>query len=363
MNVLIVDDNETSVKGIRNYCTEKGWIAEIRSFENFEKVLQESDSDVVVLDWKDDPTGELKGEEVVKLIWTRNFKPIVIFSAYASIIELDDMLVSSNLIKVYPKGDETVVTNYLDFIFPFVNVISGLKNEFNDALIKALNSIEMMSKASPISDDVKHYVFAKRASNYFDVKTDGTPLPAWIQYTYPPMTNSLCVCDIIRKVSPQVTASKIEIAGSADEYRLILTPSCDLAFGKVANVLCARCDQKDRFHGLSLVDLSHGTPDEQDIGEIKSHLHTGYKNKWVPLPSIPGTMPYLSVNLKRVELIPFENIVIDKNLITSESEYYRVASIDSPFREQIVWAHMINSCRPGVPDRDVEKWAEDLITK
>ena len=40
-----------------------------------------------------------------------------------------------------------------------------------------------------------------------------------------------------------------------------------------------------------------------------------------------------------------------------------MASVSSPFREQIVWAYMINSCRPGMPDRDMTTWAEGIMTE
>lgn len=46
------------------------------------------------------------------------------------------------------------------------------------------------------------------------------------------------------------------------------------------------------------------------------------------------------------------------NSISLEHTYFRVASIDSPFREQIVWAYMITSCRPGMPNRDMNLWAK-----
>ena len=44
-----------------------------------------------------------------------------------------------------------------------------------------------------------------------------------------------------------------------------------------------------------------------------------------------------------------------------QHDYFRVASVDSPFREQIVWAYMINSCRPGMPDRNMDLWAKELM--
>lgn len=46
----------------------------------------------------------------------------------------------------------------------------------------------------------------------------------------------------------------------------------------------------------------------------------------------------------------------------AKHRYYRVASVASPFREQVIWAHMINSCRPGMPVRDTIDWAKGILT-
>ena len=49
------------------------------------------------------------------------------------------------------------------------------------------------------------------------------------------------------------------------------------------------------------------------------------------------------------------------SVIYDDNTYYlRMCSIDSPFREQIIWNYMQTSCRPGVPDRNVDNWAVDI---
>ena len=73
-------------------------------------------------------------------------------------------------------------------------------------------------------------------------------------------------------------------------------------------------------------------------------------------------IPYMTVDLKKIELVKIDEIAPDKPLLTDDKRYYRVASICSPFREQIAWAHLQNSCRPGVPDRNMELWAKEILT-
>ncbi|MGN0716680.1 hypothetical protein, partial [Treponema berlinense] len=68
------------------------------------------------------------------------------------------------------------------------------------------------------------------------------------------------------------------------------------------------------------------------------------------------------VNLKDLHFVELSSIAIKSNDIDNlKHKFVRIASLNSPYREQIVWAHMVNSCRPGVPDRDYKSWAEALL--
>lgn len=355
MKVLIVEDRIETVKGIISHCEEKHWTCQHIAFEEFEKYLKDFNPDVIVLDWKEDASGEGKGGPILERIWTEKFVPIIIFSAIAETINLEEYLKESTLVHIQPKGDEAPVIEYLNSISPFVPVITGLKKEFNKALIEALNSIEMMSKIYPITEHVMLYVFAKRVSTYFDKERGDITPPPWIQYTYPSIIKNLCACDIIRSIPSDGLVSTI---GDAEEYMLILTPSCDMAQCKVSHALCAKCYPKEKFHDFGLMT----TPTRNQLKRITSLLNTGYNNSLVSLPNIPEVLPYLTADLKKVTLLPIEKIAIGEEKIENHHEYCRIASIDSPFREQIVWAYMINSCRPGVPNRDIENWAKELIT-
>ena len=57
----------------------------------------------------------------------------------------------------------------------------------------------------------------------------------------------------------------------------------------------------------------------------------------------------------------FRNLLDGFLELKDDNTYYlRMCSIDSPFREQIIWNYMQTSCRPGVPDRNVDNWAVDI---
>jgi len=361
MKVLFVEDKIETIKGIVEYCKDQCWTHKIiDKFDDFEISIDDFDPDVIVLDWKDDADDTDKGDDILEKIWLNGYKPIIIFSAFADIIKLGDKYKSSNLIRCQPKGDEQPVIEYLDMISPFVQVISSLKKEFNDALINALNSIEMMSKTLPLDEKIMRYVFAKRVSTYFDgeYRDETPPLnpPPWIQYIYPAISNTLCVCDILRSIPDN--NMEVNNAGQPEEYYINLTPSCDVAQSRVTRVLCAKCCSKNKFHDVS----TSIKPSNKQLNKIISLLNTGYKNGLVPLPGIPNVIPYLTINLKEIVLHPIEEIAPFSKDISDKHKYCRIASIDSPYREQIVWAHMINSCRPGVPDRNMDLWAKVLMS-
>lgn len=356
MKVLIVDDKENVVKGIRDHCVDKGWDCNVISFDVFDERMDTYEPDTIVLDWKDDISGENRGNELLEKIWSSGFKPIIIFSGYADAITLDEKYQRSSLVRVQAKGDEEPVIEYLDMIVTFIPVIRNLKNEFNIALIEALNSIEPISKTQCTSDGIMKFIFSKRVSSYFDKECRDECPPPWIQYVYPPITTTLCVCDIIKKIPPDADSSVLAI-GEPDEYRLILTPSCDIAQNHVSNLLCAKCYPKTDFHKYQLTSA----PSEKQIDRIVANLNTGYNNNCISLPGFPEVLPYLSANLKQLEFIPLEKIALNSTSISREHTYLRIASVDSPFREQIVWAYMITSCRPGMPNRDMNLWAKDLM--
>lgn len=90
-------------------------------------------------------------------------------------------------------------------------------------------------------------------------------------------------------------------------------------------------------------------------------LNTGYNASKVALPQLPNKIPYMTIDLKSIKQATIREIALSEKEINENTKYYRVASVNSPFREQIVWAHMINSCRPGMPERNMDEWAEGIF--
>lgn len=361
MKVLIVDDIEDSVKGIRDYCEEKEWEIEISDFEGAYKYLLEFDPDIIVLDWKYDAEDSEQGNDILNRIWSVCFRPTVIFSAIAETINIAEKTRHSNLIKIIPKGDEQPVIEFLEETEKFVPSLAAYRKDMGEALISSVNFIDLLKNEPDIEEKAIGYVLSKRTSEFFDKEFIGELSPSWVQYICPPISESLCVCDIIRKKSQETDFSS---AGQPEEYRIILTPSCDMntengRTPKVSHALCAYCYPKELFHGKQLAE----TPSKKNIDSVTSKLNAGHKDALVAIPGLVNTIPYMTVDMKKLELISLTCIALNVGQENETTQYIRVSSVSSPFREQIVWAYLQTSCRPGVPDRNSELWAKEILTK
>ncbi|MPM52112.1 hypothetical protein SDC9_98868 [bioreactor metagenome] len=283
---------------------------------------------------------------------------MVVFSGNAKTISIEDKLKSSSLLRLYSKGDETPVNQYLEENETYVTALADYRRNMGLALVEAFNAIKPIRETEKDypGDNIVKYILAKRTSTYFDVQYMDQQLPPWGMYIYPPVAKSLLVCDIIRAVAPE---TNLDTAGDAEEYMMVLTPSCDMVASrpKVPHVLCAHCSRKKDFYCNNI--RGEKGQEEQQIDKIRVALNKGYNDQWVALPYMENVIPYITVNLKKIELVALSEIALSISSHT-EQPYVRVLSIDSPFREQIVWAHMQNACRPGVPDRDTENWAREL---
>lgn len=360
MKVLIVDDIEDSVKGIYDYCEEKDWDPEICGFDDVYTSIAKFNPDVIVLDWRDDDANSDVGEEILNNIWSNSFRPLVVFSANEAIINIQSKLSQSSMLKLISKGDETPVIEFLQKIEAFTTALAKYRADLSNALIAALNSIEHIKSQPNFENDAVSYILSKRTSTFFDDAYIGELSPSWVQYLCPPINNTLCVCDIIRKTSQ---GANYQTAGSPEEYAIILTPSCDMYHDnnrrpKVTHVLYARCFPKELFHGKTL----SASPSNSGINSVRAKLNAGFDENYVALPSFSNVIPYMTVDFKKIDVVAIDQIASSKEEITDSTKFVRVASICSPFREQIVWAYMQSSCRPGVPQRNTELWAKEILT-
>lgn len=365
MKMLLIEDNEETVKGIYDYACDKKWECEICGFQEATDKIALFEPEVIVMDWMFDADEDKKGSDIFNEVYHKRFIPIIIFSAVAETIELSDEIKETPLIEILSKGDEQDVIERIEQWSPYIKAVNNLHVELNKSLLSSVQAIDNFLKMEQYpGDDVIKYMLNKRTTYYFDTEYIGSEPPAWIQYEYPPVQKTLLVADILRCCSNEGDNDKV---GSPEEYCVILTPSCDMARAKEGQIiLVAECQDAARFSCDAVLNQKEksgkGSYEKKKEGLIRS-LHAGYNAAKVALPQLPNKIPYMTIDLKNIKQLLIGEIAISEKEIVHNTKYYRVASVNSPFREQIVWAHMINSCRPGMPERNMKEWAEGILQK
>ena len=364
MKILIIEDNAETVRGICDYAEDNGWECVVCDFEKAAEKISAFNPEMIVMDWMYDVEDVDRGEPILSAIFENEFRPTIIFSAMAETIELKEYIKETPLIEIIAKGDEQIVIDRIAEWKPYITAVRDLRNEMNRALIASVQAVDNFMKMETYpGDDVVKYMLNKRTTFYFDKEYIGEMPPAWIQYEYPPVHDTLLVADIIRVYSETTNINEV---GEPEEYYIILTPSCDMARAKNGSIiLVAKCKKANMFSDDAKIK-------EEELGDegilmtkkekLIHSLNAGYNHSKVALPMLPNKIPFMTVDLRKIEQVRLGDIAKSEKSIMASSKYYRVASVSSPFREQIVWAHMINSCRPGMPDRDMNTWAEGIMT-
>ena len=358
LRILFIDDEPESVAEAIHSLEENisGLEHCTRNFEDGIDSIGSAPPDVVVLDiWKGNPqTSEANGSHVLDIIWDQQFCPVIIYSADPRIISQDQRY-NHPLIRIVTKGSgsDVVILDAVTALQPHVKALKEGAETIRKAFARAMRDVAPDVFAN-FEDENKRADIIVRAGRRRVAALMDEPLPqesslaSWEQYLCPPISSSPQLGDILRMSN----------ASSNDPacYRVILTPSCDLVSSsdrkpKATQVLVAKCCSMKE--GLRRIGLhSNSTKD------ITKHavLSQGFFNAIIPFPGLPTKIPTMAANLRKLELIPF-----DKIGSTESTEFLRIASIDSPFRELIAWAYLQISCRPGLPERDLQSWAEEII--
>jgi len=185
--------------------------------------------------------------------------------------------------------------------------------------------------------------------------SNGETLCSWEQFIIPPIESQLLCADLIRATDGNAT--------DATSYRLVLTPSCDLVphggKAKISDVLVAPCVKMDECLKTIEITASRISKEREDCEkELRRSLTQPHIAGYVPLPAHPAHLPHMAAKLRKLELIPLSDIATAGE---TGKKFVRVASIDSPFREQIAFAYGQLATRFGMPDRDIAGWAKDLL--
>lgn len=355
IHVMIVEDVRASVAELEDLLNgDSQYEHSVVSFEEARERIGSEHPDIVVTDLLDEKLHD-SGNQVVDFVWTRHFCPIVIYSAYPGRAALPTG--AHRLVSCRGKGigSEQEVYDDIRRWAPCAAAIRRGHEEnrtlFRDAVRES--ATRMMDLGVDAANDVDGLFRASRrrfAAALDERPTDEAGMEAWEAYLCPPLSSSLCTGDILRRARGKVDRP--------EDFAVVLTPSCDLAAAKgrspkVHRVLVAKCVSTE--DGLQLCGLS--LPKEfKDTSSVIRTLRQGYREGVLFLPPLRGEIPGIAATLRGLELIPLEDVVERGG----DRPYWRVASVDSPYRELVSWAYLQNAARPGLPDRRVRSWFEEV---
>ena len=356
LSVLFIEDDRASIEEIlRRIRQERTDIeSRVHDFEGAEEVIRSFRPDIVVLDlWQGIVDGDNQGAEKLDFIWNRRFCPVIVHSAQPDISEEH----RNEFVREITKGQDSprAVLDAIDELRPHVEVLREAEEHIRDSFSIAMRDVapsvfDVFTDPDRRKDSIIRAGRRRLAALMDAVPGDGAILASWEQYVFPPISSNVFLGDILREADGD--------PGEPAVFRVVLTPSCDLVSGdgrdpKVNEVLVAKClSMRD---GLDRTVLKGAKPVRLKERVISTVLSPGHFESIIPFPALQGHIPTMAANLRDLELIPLDDIGI------KDGRYRRVGSLDSPFRELVSWAYMRVSGRPGLPDRDLESWRDEII--
>lgn len=367
MKLLFIEDQPDNIQSVLNLIQrEKPDIKpEISDFGEAEDKIASIRPDIVILDLLAGSSSEPVSEGLATrdFIWNNHFCPIVVYSARPDIHDKnhDAHPFVRSILK--GKGSEQKVLAAVEEFRPHIDALREAEGHVMKSFAVAMREVAPYAYATyqdpqQRSEAIKRSGRRRLAALMDGLAIEGTKLASWEQYLFPPICDDVQLADILK-----------EAEGERDDptsFRVVLTPSCDLVASgdrtpKVDRVLVARCcpidtalDQLSKLARKKVLGNKGKLHDYKD--RLKKDLLTqGYNGGIIPLPGLKGRIPVMAADLRDLEFINLSNIGF------SDKDFERIAAIDSPFRELVSWAYLQIACRPGLPDRDIDSWCDEIV--
>lgn len=356
LELLFIEDDPEAVRPAKNLVEKenKNIQCKIFGFEKAKEKIETLRPEIVILDILLDgasPESEPEGLNILDFIWDKHFCPIVVYSAQPD--TLDDEHKKHPFVKSIKKGrgSPQKVLGALNELLPHVDALKEAERDIRQSFSNAMKDVapyafEVLDDTEQRNDMIKRSGRRRLAAQMDENSENGTKLTGLEQYLHPPISKDIRLGDILKLKE-----------GSDDEpavFRVVLTPSCDLVSSggrspKVCDVLVARCHSIN--NGLQLTSWKNITNNKLK-DRLPGTLTQGYFESIVPFPSLKNRIPPMVADLRDLELIPIEKI---------NKKFCHIASLDSPFRELIAWAYLQTAGRPGLPDRNIDAWRDEII--
>lgn len=355
MKLLFIDDELDSIDPARRALIAEGEECEVSGFEDTESNIDKFRPDIVILDLLEGPVAERKttGLAEYNVVWNERFCPLVIYSAQPEIAT--DQHPPHPFVKSAQKGrDLTELTRAINDLRPNVDSLRDAEKHIRKQFALALRDVAPYAFESFETANERNQAIVRSGRRRLAALMDadfgpGQKLESWEHYLCPPIGDDVQLGDLLMKAGGTIE--------DPDSFRIVLSPSCDLVRSggrapKVSHILVARCCSMKE--GVKLISVA---PSRTSLKKKfpSPVLTQGYLDGLLPLPSLGGRLPCMAANLRALDLLTFEEIGTDEN------QFQRVASMDSPFRELVSWAYLQVAGRPGLPDRDFDKWTEEIL--
>ncbi len=357
LNLLFIDDEPDALAPLLRFFSRKKDNGEIDyrydvcTFFEAEERISSIRPDIVVLDLLLDGR-EPEGRNTCEHIWQNHFCPIVVYSARPDLLDHD--LRAHPFIESVTKGRNSprkalgAVLKFNPHIAALRQAETDLRQCFSGAMRDLAPLVFRVSKPEARVDIIRRAGRRRLAAMLDKPAGQDEILASWEHYLFPPVADDLQLGDVLKL--------RRNSADDPKAFRVVLTPSCDLVASggrnpKTTTLLAARCvPMKDALALAGLPDMSRAKI-KRDLG--RAMLSQGYRVPVIPFPALDGRVPSMAANLRDLELIPLANI-------GQRRKYISVVSIDSPFRELVAWAYLQTAGRPGLPDRDLAAWSDEI---
>lgn len=356
--VLVIDDEKDVGEVVREAIVRDIAGAECIVEMDFHKgmaLIPKLQPDAIVLDLMEgNQSTNLPGQATWASVWTCGFCPVVIYTGFEGDL-VPPVPANHPFVKVIKKGGGThrQVTAELKAFAPAIEAVRSLRDEVNAVIHRVLR--DTAGAGAIPTGDRDHLLHAgrRRIAASMDSPTiiGQRELKSWEQYLIPAIGDSPLTADLLRERGAEWDAP--------EAYRLVLTPSCDMVKGRCEpTLIVARCAGPLKLAERLSLSLKQTKIESDADNIVKKVLTSGAFIGFLPLPPFPSLLPVLVANLKDLEVLPWEAI---GRADGGKPSFDRVASIDSPFREQVSWAYLTTVARPGMPDRDLKSWAQDIV--
>lgn len=361
MKILLVEDDPDFIRILRKTIRERKLSEEEpleTGFDGAEEKIKTVRPDAVVLDIYDgDPAkGIDRGSNSLGLIRKDHFCPVIVYSANPERVK--KVYDEHPLVLYIAKGKdgEEEVAEKLREIKMYVESLRDVREYVQGTFSSVMKEVAPYvfraygeEDAARRTSAIKQAARRRLAAQMDELSGADEKLAPWEQYIFPPISGKIRTGDILRDSSGPAEDPTVA-------FRLVLTPSCDLAGKKkVENVLVSRC--RTVKEGFSKA-VGGDKISDKNRSKVKSFLSAGHSNGIIPLPRLEKLIPSMAADLRNLELVPVAEIENSGSL--ENIRYKRIASLDSPFREMVSWAYLQVAGRPGLPDRDIDTWIKEI---